>query len=93
MEMLYYTLAAIILYVVSDYILNSIEFRMGKRLPNRSFVFFIIITILALVSFSVIRTITFQPNAIQQTTDNPGKQAEKESDSTKTPPIVNKGDK
>lgn len=57
MEMLYYTIAAIVLYFVSDYILNAIEMKMGKRLPSRSFFFFIIISILAFVSFSFIRAI------------------------------------
>lgn len=57
MELIYYTIAAIVLYGVSDFILNSIETRMGKRLPNRSFIFLIIITILAMGSFSLIRAL------------------------------------
>ena len=77
MELIYYTLAAIILYGVSDYILNSIEIRMGKRLPNRSFIFLIIITILSLVSFSAIRAIVVQKEASQQTTKTPVKQTDK----------------
>lgn len=66
MEIIYYTLAALILYGVSDYILNSIEIKMGKRLPHRSFYFLIIITTLSLVSFSVIRTV-FTQSQITQT--------------------------
>ena len=58
MEMIYYTIAAVVLYLVSDYILNTIEIKMGKRLPNRSFFFLIIITILAMVSFSFVRAIS-----------------------------------
>ena len=57
MEMIYFTVAAVILYLVSDYILNAIEMRMGKRLPSRSFFFLIIISILTMVSFSFIRAI------------------------------------
>ena len=57
MEMIYYTIAAVVLYLVSDYILNTIEIRMGKRLPNRSVFFFIIISILAFTSFNVIRAV------------------------------------
>ena len=34
MEMIYYTIAAVVLYLLSDFILNSIEIRMGKRLPT-----------------------------------------------------------
>ena len=69
MEMIYYTIAAVILYLVSDYILNTIEIRMGKRLPSRSFFFLIIISILAMVSFSFIRAILGPlPTAQQATT-------------------------
>ena len=69
MEMLYYTIAAVVLYLVSDYILNTIEMKMGKRLPSRSFFFLIIITILAMVSFSFIRAIYGPlPNKPQVTT-------------------------
>jgi len=68
MELIYYTLAALVLYGVSDYILNTIEVRMGKRLPNRSFIFLIIITILAMVSFTFIRTIFAPLESTQQTT-------------------------
>lgn len=69
MELIYYTIAALVLYGVSDYILNSIEIRIGKRLPNRSFIFLIIITILALVSFSLIRAIFAPLEPAQQTTN------------------------
>lgn len=74
MELIYYTIAALVLYGVSDYILNTIEIRMGKRLPNRSFIFLIIITILALTSFSLIKAI-FAPlestkQSTHQTTNN-----------------------
>lgn len=77
MEMIYYTIAALILYGVSDYILNSIEIKLGKRLPNRSFIFLIIITILSLVSFSLIRTVVVQEKTTQQPTNNLLKQTEK----------------
>jgi len=66
MEMLYYTLAAIVLYGVSDYILNTIEIRMGKRLPNRSFYFLIIITVLALITFSIVRALVIPIETPQQ---------------------------
>jgi len=69
MELIYYTIAALVLYGVSDFILNSIEIRMGKRLPNRSFIFLIIITILAMVSFNLIRAIFAPLEPAQQTTN------------------------
>jgi hypothetical protein len=55
MEVLYFTLAAIVLYVVSDRILERIEVARGARLEHRSLVFLGILLCLALVSFAVIR--------------------------------------
>ena len=55
MEMLYYTVAAIFLYVVSDWILNQIEIRRGKRFDNRSLIFFAIILVLSVALFNLIQ--------------------------------------
>ncbi len=55
MEVIYFTIAAIALYVVSDWILQRIEIRLGKRLEQRSLVFFGIILGLSLTSFWLIR--------------------------------------
>ncbi len=55
--MIYFTLTAIILYVVSDWILNQIEIKQGKRLKNRSIIFFLIIITLAVISFSIIQEV------------------------------------
>lgn len=57
MEFIYYTIAAIVLYVVSDFILNRIEIIRGKRLPNRSFIFLIIIMALSIGSFNLLQSI------------------------------------
>ena len=54
MEFVYYTLAGIILYFVSDWILLRIESACGARLEYRSLVFFVIILVLALASFKAI---------------------------------------
>ena len=59
MEMLYYTVAAIFLYLVSDWILNQIEDRRGKRFDNRSLIFFAIILVLSVALFNLIQQ--FQP--------------------------------
>lgn len=77
MEMIYYTIAAVVLYLVSDYILNAIEIKMGKRLPSRSFYFLIIITILAMVSFSLVRAIFGPLPTSQQTPTSQIKQTDK----------------
>ncbi len=58
LEVIYFTIAAIALYVVSDWILHRIEIRLGKRLEHRSLVFFGIILTLALTSFWLIRSLT-----------------------------------
>jgi len=59
MEILYYTVAAIFLYVISDWILNRIEIRRGERFENRSLIFFAIILVLSVVLFNLIQQ--FQP--------------------------------
>ena len=59
MEMLYYTVAAIFLYLVSDWILNQIENRRGERFENRSLVFFAIILVLSVALFNLVQY--FQP--------------------------------
>ena len=57
MQYVYFTLAAIFLYLASDMILSKIEAKRGKPLPNRSVIFFAIILVLAIVSFKVIEFI------------------------------------
>jgi hypothetical protein len=55
MEMIYYTLAGVFLYVAADWILDRIEIAAGRRLEYRSPVFFIILLAMALTSFALIR--------------------------------------
>ena len=55
MEILLFTLVAIILYLVSDSIVKAIEKRKGAVLENRSIYFFIIITVLAVITFNLIQ--------------------------------------
>ena len=55
MQYIYYALAAIILYFLSDWILIKIEQKRGKQFEQqRSLVFLIIIMILAVASFKAI---------------------------------------
>ena len=63
MEMLYYTVAAIFLYLVSDWILNQIETRRGKRFDSRSLIFFAIILVLSVVLFNLIQLLQPDPGA------------------------------
>ncbi len=55
MEAVYFTLAAIVLYLVSDRILERIEFARGARFEHRSLVFFGILLGFSLIGFAVIR--------------------------------------
>ncbi len=56
MEIVWFTIIAISLYVFSDRLLDFIERRRGKRFgENRPLVFFAIITPLALATFWFIR--------------------------------------
>jgi len=59
MEMLYFTVAAIFLYLGSDWILNQVENRRGARFEHRSLIFFAIILVLSLALFNLVQH--FQP--------------------------------
>lgn len=54
MEFIAFTLAGIVLYFFSDWLLDRIEQARGARFENRSIIFFAIILVLALASFQLI---------------------------------------
>ncbi len=56
MEFVYYTLAGLILYFVSDWILRRIEQLRGEAFEQRTLIFFVIILTLALTTFKAIET-------------------------------------
>jgi len=58
MQAIYFTLAGIALYFISDWIVQRIEIARGERLEHRTLLFFVIITTLALASFSLIQRFT-----------------------------------
>lgn len=58
MEIIYFTIAAIFLYLVSDWLLNKIEQMMGKRSEYRSVIFFAIIMLLAFLLFNLVQFAT-----------------------------------
>ena len=70
MAYIYYTVAAVLLYLISDFILNKIELRIGKRLKYRSAVFFVIILVLAVGSFEMIDRIVGKPPQITTVLEN-----------------------
>ena len=57
LEILIFTLNAIVIYFLADWILRQIEARRGKVLKQRQVIFFVIILALAIVSFQVLQTI------------------------------------
>jgi hypothetical protein len=58
MEIIYFTLAAVMLYFAADWILDRIESAAGRRFENRTLIFFAILLILAVTSFALIRHFT-----------------------------------
>lgn len=64
MEAIYYTLVAAGLYFMSDRLLDRIEIIRGERFQNRavrSLVFFLIILVLASITFSLINYLVQPP--------------------------------
>jgi len=53
-EIIYFTLMGIGLYLMSDWLLERIETARGNRFEYRSMIFFAIIMVLALVTFQLI---------------------------------------
>lgn len=54
-EILIFTLNAIVMYFVADWIVRMIETRRGEVLKQRQAIFFVIILVLFLVSFQLLR--------------------------------------
>lgn len=55
MEVVYFTLVALLLYAVSDWLLQRLEMARGKRFEHRSLIFFGLLLSFALLSFALIR--------------------------------------
>jgi len=58
MEAIYFTIVAIFLYFGSDWILQRIEMARGSRFEHRTLIFFAILSVLAISSFSLIRSLS-----------------------------------
>jgi len=54
MQYLIYTVVGIVLYVISDALLDRLERRRGQRFEQRSLIFFAIIAVLAILTFQLI---------------------------------------
>ncbi len=55
MQALVFLLVAVLLYVFADWALRAIERRLGRSLAHRSLVFFGLLLVSAIVSFSLIQ--------------------------------------
>ena len=60
MEILYFTAAAVFLYLGADWILRRIEIAVARRLEYRNIVFFAILLVMAISSFALINHLTAQ---------------------------------
>lgn len=56
-EILIFTLNAIVMYFLADWIVRMIEMKRGEVLKQRQAIFFVIILALLLISFRALRTI------------------------------------
>ncbi|NCF71860.1 MAG: hypothetical protein GWP67_00020 [Gammaproteobacteria bacterium] len=57
MEIIVFTLNAILIYLFADWVIRAIEKKKGEVLKHRQVVFFVVFLSLALISFNVLRTI------------------------------------
>ncbi len=56
-ELFLFTLNAIVVYLVSDWLVRLIEKRRGAVIKQRQIIFFIIFLTLALISFRLLKTL------------------------------------
>lgn len=61
MSAVWFTIVAIVLYFVSDWLLDRIEVSLGRRLEHRTLLFFVILLTLAMTTFAVIQRSTGNP--------------------------------
>jgi hypothetical protein len=60
-QIVYFTLVAAILYLLSNWLVDRIEIAAGRRFQYRSLLFFAILLALAMISFSLIDIYTGKP--------------------------------
>ena len=60
-ELILFTLNAIVIYLVSDWLVRTIEKRRGEVMKQRQIVFFAIFLLLALGSFQILKSLLGMP--------------------------------
>ncbi len=58
MEIVIFTLNAIVVYLVADWIIRALERKKGGTIKNRQVIFFVIFLSLAMISFNVLKTLS-----------------------------------
>ncbi len=66
---IYYTLGALLLYGITDWLLNRIEEMRGKRFAQRNVIFFIILFVLAMILMEIINPAPPPPAATPAPTE------------------------
>lgn len=56
-QVLLFTVVAVGLYFLADWVLRLIEERRGEPFPNRNLIYFVVIFVLAVTSFEIIQRI------------------------------------
>jgi hypothetical protein len=57
MEVVYFVITAIVLYVFSSWLLNRVEVSRGERFKHRQVIFLAILMVLAIGSFALIQSL------------------------------------
>ena len=81
MEIVYFTVAGIFLYLFSDWVLERLEAMYGRRFEYRSLIFFAIILVLAVSMFNLIQYVQRG-----EVTDVPERGTVVQPDTTSLPP-------
>ena len=61
-ELVLFTLNAIVIYLLSDWIVRMIEKRRGAVMKQRQVVFFVVFLVLALTSFQLLKALLGPPS-------------------------------
>lgn len=56
-ELILFTLNAVVVYLLSDWLVKVIERRQGRALKHRQVVFFVIFLVLVMTSFQILRSV------------------------------------
>lgn len=62
MTAIYFTIAGVALYFLSDWLLQRVEVAAGRRFEYRSLIFFAILFSLAMATFAIVRRLTGDPS-------------------------------